>query len=152
MAKRTRYPNRTARRPGSKRPGRPAGPASPAPQRPAAAAPAGPQSEDGRELEELPARTSSRLTDAEIARAEAIQAELVAKERAAIAESIRRRTRARGGETISEDVNAPLSVRAAHEYAYVARDVRHIIMTGGLMVALLAILYVAIEVLGVITL
>ena len=46
--------------------------------------------------------------------------------------------------------NAPLSVRMAHEYAYVARDVRHILLTAGLMVAILAVLAILINVLGVI--
>jgi hypothetical protein len=44
-----------------------------------------------------------------------------------------------------------LTARAAQEYAYVARDVRHIaVVAGGLMIVLL-VLYVLIEVLHVIT-
>jgi hypothetical protein len=43
-------------------------------------------------------------------------------------------------------------VRASHEYAYVARDVRRILLTGGLMVAILAVLAILINVMGVITL
>jgi hypothetical protein len=42
-------------------------------------------------------------------------------------------------------------VRMAHEYAYVARDVRRILLTAGLMVAILAVLAVLINVLGVIS-
>jgi len=40
----------------------------------------------------------------------------------------------------------------SHEYAYVARDVRRILLTGGLMVAILAVLAILINVLGVIKL
>ena len=50
------------------------------------------------------------------------------------------------------DHNAPLSVRAAHEYAYVARDVKRIAVTAGLMIGILAVLYILTNVLGVITL
>jgi len=50
------------------------------------------------------------------------------------------------------DVNAPLSVRMSHEYAYVARDVRRILLTAGLMVAILAVLAVLINVAHVIKL
>ena len=49
-------------------------------------------------------------------------------------------------------MNAPLSVRMAHEYAYVSRDVRRIALTAGLMVAILAVLDILVNVLGVITL
>jgi hypothetical protein len=45
-----------------------------------------------------------------------------------------------------------LSVRAAHEYAYVARDVKRIALTASLMVAILAVLHILVNVLGVITL
>ena len=47
------------------------------------------------------------------------------------------------------DVNAPLAVRASKEYAYVARDIRRIALTGGLMVAILAVIAVLVDVLGV---
>ena len=53
---------------------------------------------------------------------------------------------------VAGDINAPLSVRMAHEYAYVARDVRRILLTGGLMVAILAVLAILVNVLGVVTL
>jgi len=43
----------------------------------------------------------------------------------------------------------PLSVRASHEYAYVARDVRRIGLTAGLMFAILAAIWVLVNVGGV---
>jgi hypothetical protein len=101
----------------------------------------------------MPLRSSSSLTEAEIARAAQLEAEANAKERAAIAESLRRRARGQERDDVDRaDINAPLSVRMAHEYAYVARDVRRILLTGGLMVAILAALAILINVLGVIKL
>jgi hypothetical protein len=101
----------------------------------------------------MPIHSSASLTDTELRRAEQLEAELAAKERAAIAEALRRRSRGeeRGlaGQT---DHSAPLSVRAAHEYAYVARDVKRIAATAALMIGILAVLYILTNVLGVITL
>lgn len=100
----------------------------------------------------MPIRSSGHLTEDEIHRASELEAESEARERAAIAEAIRRRDQGRAAETrAGVDVNAPLSVRAAHEYAYVARDVRRITLTAGLTVAILAVVYVLVNVLGVIT-
>lgn len=96
----------------------------------------------------------SSLTEAEVARAAELEAEANARERAAIADSLRRRAR---GQAAAEpvplgDINAPLSVRAAHEYAYVARDVKRIALTASLMVAILAVLHILVNVMGVVTL
>ena len=103
----------------------------------------------------MPIRTSSSLTEAEVERAEQLEAEATAREREAIAASLRRQA-ARGEDrervVARSDVNAPLSVRMSHEYAYVARDVRRILLTASLMVAILAVLAILINVLGVIKL
>jgi hypothetical protein len=53
---------------------------------------------------------------------------------------------------VAGDLNAPLSVRAAHEYAYVARDVKRIALTASLMIGILAVIYLLTNVFGVITL
>ena len=124
MAKRTRYQSRPAtRRPA----GRPSGGSS------AATAP-------GR---------SGGLSDAELERAAALEAELVAREKAAIADNARRRARAAHASPeaapVTFDPNQPLSVRAAHEYAYVARDVRRIVVTAALMLAILAAIWIAVN-------
>jgi hypothetical protein len=121
MAKRTRYPGRPAgRRPG----GRPT---------PAASAP-----------------KPTGLTSAELERAAALEAELVAREKAAIADNARRRARSRGVEvSVAGDASVPLSVRAAHEYAYVARDVRRIAITAAVMFGLLVALWLLVNVGGV---
>jgi hypothetical protein len=46
---------------------------------------------------------------------------------------------------------SPLAVRAAAEYAYVSRDVRRILRVGGSMIGLLAVVFVLVRVLHVIT-
>ena len=103
-------------------------------------------------------RSSTGLTELEVQRAAELEAEMLAQERAA-AEATRQRGRARAAAAeapvvthVPGDINAPLSVRMAHEYAYVARDVRRILLTGGLMVAILAVLAILVNVLGVVTL
>jgi hypothetical protein len=158
MAKRTRYQNRTTSR-AAKRPARPAG-STPAPAREPVAPPIDSIDLDasGEGLDDmpidLPVRSSSGLTEAEVERAEQLEAEATARERTAIADSLRRQAAARADMERAPrgDVNAPLSMRMAHEYAYVARDVRRILLTAGLMVSILAVLAILINVLGVIKL
>jgi hypothetical protein len=147
---------RLAPRPG-RSPGSPPSPASPGPTRPTGLPPAPAldgevvDAEAGAGADELPRASSGHLTDQELRRAEELQAQIAAQERAAMAEQIRRRQRARAGLHDLEDVNAPLRVRAAHEYAYVARDVRRIVVTVGIMAAILAVIAVLVNVVGVIT-
>jgi hypothetical protein len=102
--------------------------------------------------DDMPIRSSASMTETEFQQAERLEAELVAKERAAIADSLRRRARGEDRALGAGDHNAPLSVRAAHEYAYVARDVKRIAATAALMIGILAALYILTNVLGVITL
>jgi len=151
MAKRTRYGNKPAAKPAVRRPAKAAAPSpASAPVRAPSVAPADTQPFDG---DDMPMVSSSSLTEAEVARAAQLEADQTARERAALADSLRRRA---GGGAIAThavgDVNAPLSVRMSHEYAYVARDVKRIILTAGLMVAILAVLDILVNVMGVITL
>lgn len=150
MAKRTRYGNKPSARPAAKRAAKPAAPAvGPirATTRPAADETPFDMGDD------MPLRSASALTEAEIARAAELEADATAQERAAIADSLRRRARSQAGEHHDAgDINAPLSVRMSHEYAYVSRDVKRIGLTAGLMVAILAVLHILVNVLGVITL
>ena len=99
------------------------------------------------------ARPSNSLTREEEARAAEIEAQIVAEERAAENALRRSRDRSRGVESAGRvrDV-APLAVRASEEYAYVRRDVFRIARIGGALIAILAILYVLIDVAHVITL
>jgi hypothetical protein len=153
MAKRTRYQNRTTTRQVAKRAQRAessmgVGRVPPPSPDPAAAALPVDLTDD-----EPMRASSSGLTDAEMRRAGELEAEAAAKEKAAIAESLRRRNRGAVDDlTLASDVNAPLSVRMSHEYDYVARDVKRIAITGGLMVAILAVLDVLVNVMGVIKL
>jgi hypothetical protein len=100
-------------------------------------------------------RPPSSLTEEEAARAAALEAELVAQEKAAAraraaAQAARVR---RGGRDIDPALyDQPLSVRAAHEYAYVGRDIRRIAITAALMLAILAVLAILINVMAVIQL
>lgn len=149
MAKRVRTSSKSVRRT------RPTRPASERPNRDAAAparSPVPPPTQPTDDLEEMPLRSSGHLTESEIARAAALEAEVEAQERAAIAEALRRRSRGRAADPRAGlDVNAPLSVRAASEYAYVARDVRRIALTAGLTGGILVVLHVLVNVMGVIT-
>jgi hypothetical protein len=155
MAKRTRYPNRTAKQQ-AKRAQRSARAADAEPRgivpgaRPAPAdAPIPVDLPD----DEPVRATSSSLTEAEMRRAEELEAEATRKEKAAIAEQLRKRARAdeAAERPYVADPNQPLSVRAAHEYAYVARDVKRITVVGGLMLGILAVLHILINVLGVVS-
>jgi hypothetical protein len=147
MAKRTRYPDRTTPRPAAKRPA-----AGAAADRPVRLAPA-----DEPLPVDLPddapmVASRAALSEAEVDRAAELEAQATAREKAAIAESLRRRQRADASLAHDPgDINAPLSVRAAHEYAYVARDVKRIALTASVMVAILAVLHILVNVMGVIS-
>jgi hypothetical protein len=154
MAKRTRFQNRTTAKQTARRTQRAAGEQSrgivPAPRPTAADAPIPVDLPDDEPMR----ATSSALTSDEVRRAEELEAEATRKEKAEIAESLRRRNRAEEAAdraAYAGDVNAPLSVRASHEYAYVARDVKRIAVTGGLMIGILALLHILVNVLGVIS-
>ena len=137
MAKRLR---RTVRRPATRPGSKPSGLSSPRP-------PVAPDA-----LESTPLRTrSGGLTNDEMARAAELEAEIMAREQAAATEARRARARTTR-EATAYDPDVPLRIRASHEYAYVARDVRRIGLTAGLMVAILLGLHFAINVAGIIKL
>jgi hypothetical protein len=99
-------------------------------------------------------RPSGGLTREEEARAAEIEATILAEERAAQQATRRSRDRDRfveGAGPRGRDL-APLAVRAADEYAYVRRDVIRIVRVGGSLLAILAVLYVLIDVAHVIRL
>jgi hypothetical protein len=128
MAKRSRGSIRPGTRPRLQR----------APQRPADEAP----------------RRPGGLTREEEARAAEIEAGILAEERAAQQATRRTRDRDRFGDAAPSRSRelAPLAVRAADEYAYVRRDVIRIVRVGGGLLAILAILFVLIDVAHVIRL
>ena len=92
----------------------------------------------------LDAYEGSSLTDADLARAAVLEAQIVADEKSA--ESARKPARSRTPETRT---GGTLAAAAANEYAYVARDVRRIVLIGGSLLALLFGGWALIQVTGV---
>lgn len=132
MAKRTRYSGRPSPKPATRRLG---------PRTVSSSPSAGPST-----ASVSPGLRSGGLTEAELDRAAAIEAELVAREKAAIAENARRRARAQHMDVATVgDPSQPLSIRAAHEYAYVARDVKRIAATAALMLGILAAIWILVN-------
>jgi hypothetical protein len=90
------------------------------------------------------------LTEDEAAQAAALEAQIVANEKAADDASRRSRDRARRvaeGETVGRP--SSIAVAASQEYAYVARDIRRIVTIGGGLVVLLILLWVVVTVTGI---
>ncbi|HEV8404012.1 MAG TPA: hypothetical protein VGQ31_13360 [Candidatus Limnocylindrales bacterium] len=85
------------------------------------------------------------LTDAEEARAAALEAAIVAEERQA--QSTRERARATRPTEAARPVSN-LTISTAEEYRYVARDVRRIALVGGSLVLILLGLWVLSHILG----
>ena len=86
------------------------------------------------------------LTDAEIRRAAEVEAQLLAEERAA--EEARRRARPPKVERDAAPTGS-LAIRAQHQYAYVARDVKDIARISILLFAILFAAWILIDVLAV---
>jgi hypothetical protein len=95
------------------------------------------------------------VTQAELDRAAELEAAILAEEKAAAeARALRergRRASADGGAGVSY-TSVPLGVRAADEYRYVQRDVRRIIVVGGFLLGILAVLEVLVNGLHLFTL
>lgn len=88
------------------------------------------------------------LTEAEEARAAQLEAAIVAEERQAEAS----KRRARAARSVDPDATRPsttLSVSAAEEYAYVARDVKRIAILGGSLTVILLALWAISHIAGV---
>lgn len=100
-----------------------------------------------------PASTTPRpptLTAEEEARAAAIEAQIVADEKAAEEAARRSRTRARRGTDAEPEARGgSIAVRASQEYAYVSRDLRRIVVIGGSLIAFLIGLWVVVEITGI---
>src|SRR5215470_8447990 len=143
MAKRTRYASRpTGRRPAANRLVR----RDPPKAKPIVAQPVDEplvlDPVDAAFDEETGAPTSVQgrgLSQAEIDRAAQLEAQMTNRDKALRA-AVKARSEAAPAAHAPVDVNAPLAVRASKEYAYVARDVRRIVLTGGLMAAILAVI------------
>ena len=102
---------------------------------------------------ELPAEVQEKMrwaeeTRDEEARAAELESQIVSRERAADTERARARDRAKieparpgraGGQGL-------LAARAAQEYDYLRRDIRRIVMVGGMIAVILAVLYVLVDI------
>jgi hypothetical protein len=98
------------------------------------------------------ATSPTALTEAEAARAAELEAALLAEEQAAAtarAAAQAARSRRPGRDLGPAQYDQPLRIRAAQEYAYVARDIRRIGITAGLMLAILVAAAILINVLNV---
>ncbi len=135
MAKRTRG----STRPGQRRPAQRPRPAAPRPQPNVLSA---------------PPRPADTLTEEEELRAAELEAGIVERDREA--DAARRRGRERSTAaiepepTVSGRPRGSLAVRYADEYAYVRRDLRQIAVLAVVLVSILIVLWLAIDVAGVI--
>jgi hypothetical protein len=90
------------------------------------------------------------LTAEEEARAAALEAQIVAEEKAAETQSRRDRERAKraaSGEPVAR--GGTIAMRASEEYGYVMRDVRKIVTIGGGLIAVLIGIWAVIQATGV---
>jgi hypothetical protein len=81
----------------------------------------------------LDAYEGSSLTDADLARAAQLEAQIVAEEKAAAPAQPTKRAR---GESFPR-ATSTLAASAAAEYGYVGRDIKRIVLIGGSLIALL---------------
>jgi hypothetical protein len=103
----------------------------------------------GRSAAVKPARPEGSVTHAEEVRAAELEAAILAEEKAS--EAIRRgRDRDRRPVEGTIYSSTPLATRAAEEYGYVRRDIRRIVIVGGGLLGVLAILDILINVAHVI--
>jgi hypothetical protein len=90
------------------------------------------------------------LTPEEEARAAALEAQILAEEKAAEAASRRTRERTRRAADVETTTRAgSIASQAAAEYGYVVRDVRRIAVIAGSLVAVLLGLWVVVEATGI---
>jgi hypothetical protein len=130
MAKRVRGSVRPGqRRPIDRRPGAPAQPVSAA----------------------APAPKPAGLSDAEVARAAELEAQLLAEEKEAAATRQRAKERTVTRE-LGSGPSGSFAQQEAVEYAYVARDVKDIVRIAGLLLIVLFILYILVDVTKTLTL
>lgn len=93
---------------------------------------------------------STSLTAAEEARAAELEAQIVAAERSV--ETTVSRSRERGRRTVESETRVrtgSIAERASLEYAYVARDVRKIVVIGGSLILLLFALFIVLQASGI---
>ena len=95
-------------------------------------------------------RPAGSVTAEEEARAAELEAQILAEEKAAEEARTSRDRRATRAPEATIYSSAPLAERAAQEYGYVQRDLRRIVIVGGSLLIVLAVLYVLLNVLNVV--
>ena len=97
-------------------------------------------------------RPSGSLSRDEEARAADLESQIVARERVADIDRARARDRSKSEPTRSGRAGGQglLAVHAAKEYDYLVRDIRRIVTVGGLLAAIMAALYVLVDVFHVV--
>jgi hypothetical protein len=101
-----------------------------------------------------PESQAGSLSAADEARAAELESQIVAQEHAAEVNRARGRDRGRAAEVARPGRaggQGLLAARAAEEYAYVVRDIRRILAVGGAVVVVLAVMFVLVDVLRVVT-
>ena len=98
------------------------------------------------------ARPSGGLSVAEETRAAELESAIVAQTKVADSARSSARDRRTGESPVRPRGQGTLAIRAAEEYGYVARDVRRIVRWGLTMAGVMAVLFVLIDVMHVVTL
>lgn len=111
------------------------------------------QRQSARPQSQPASRPNGNLSRDEEARAADLESQIVARERVADTERARARDRAKAEPIRSGRAGGQglLAVRAAKEYDYLVRDVRRIVFVGGMLAAIMAALYVVVDVLHLVT-
>lgn len=89
------------------------------------------------------------LTREEETRAAELEAAIVAQERAAETAAKTARTRSQRADDIPVATGGTIAARAAHEYAYVARDIKRIAVIAAVLLVTLFVLFVVITAMGI---
>ena len=97
-------------------------------------------------------RPSESLSRDDETRAAELESQIVARERIADTDRARARDRVKTEPTRSGHVGGQglLAARAAKEYDYLVRDIRRIVFVGGMLAAIMAAIFVLVDVIHVI--
>jgi|NGEPerStandDraft_6_1074524.scaffolds.fasta_scaffold36079_2 hypothetical protein len=111
------------------------------------------QRQSARTQSQPASRPSGSLSRDEEARAAELESQIVAHERVVDTDRARARDRAKTEPTRSGRAGGQglLAARTAKEYDYLVRDIRRIVVVGGMLAAMMAALYVLIDVFHFIT-
>ena len=111
------------------------------------------QRQSARSQTQPASRPSGSLSRDEEARAAELESHIVAREHVADTDRARARDRVKTEPTRSGQAGGQglLAARAAKEYDYLVRDIRRIVVVGGMLAAIMAALYVLVDVFHLVT-